>query len=218
MEKLYTYLVASLPELSLEFGTSEHALGAKNFDFEKIMTEIWRCIDKEDAKHLRLLLLGLESPTPFLYQKTAKSKNRFIREFFMFDVDLRNIQAGVVARRTGQTVDAYLVGNSMITEAILTDKGSDFGLESDDIKRVIAILENRDILEREQKMDLLRWEKVNELSFYSYFNADAVLAFVVKAFLINRWIQLDKERGAAMFRQLLQECRGVSTFVKMPES
>ena len=218
MEKLYTYLVASLPELSLEFGTSEHGFGVKHFDYDKIMDEVRRCIDKEDAKHLRLLLLGLDRPTPYLYQKTAKSKNRFVREFFMFDVDLRNIQAGVVARRTGQTVDSYIVGSNEITEAILANKGVDFGFESDELKKIIATLEVRDILEREQKMDLLRWEKVNELSFYSYFNADAVLAFVVKAFLINRWMQLDKERGAAMFKQLLHECRGASTFVKMPES
>jgi len=217
MEKMYTYLVASLPELSLEFSSSEHLVEVKNFDYEKLMIEIWRCIDKEDAKYLRLLLAGLGNPTPYFYLQTAKSKNRFIREFFLLDVHLRNLQAGVAARKTGQDPDAYLVGNDEITEAIKTSKAIDFGLEIEDMQRIMTILEIPGILEREERLDLFRWEKINEITFFQYFNMDVVLAFVMKAFLIHRWIQLDKERGNAMFKQLLKECRGVSEYTRIPE-
>ena len=217
MEKLYTYLVASLPELPLEFHPSEFAGGAKNFNYEVIMSEIRRCIDKEDTKHLRLLLLGLENPTPFFYHQAAKSKNSFIREFFRFDVNLRNIQAGVAARKTGQTADAYLIGDDVITEAIRTNKTNDFGLEMEDMQKFIAILNIPDILEREEKLDLFRWEKITDITFFQYFNMDVVLAFVIKASMVNRWMQLDKERGNAVFKQLLKECRGASEYTKMPE-
>jgi len=220
MEKRYTYLVAGLPELFLSFEPTEQSTGLKNFDYEKILSDIYVCIDKEDTKHLRFFLLGLENPTSFFYHRAAKSKNRFTREYFSLDATLRNIQAGVVARQSGEAPDPFLVGDNMVTEAIKTNSAEhDFGLspEGEDMERIIAILETPGILEREQKIDLFRWEKVNDMTLFHYFDTDAVLAFVVKAFLVDRWIALDRERGAAMFAQLLKECRGVSELIKMPE-
>ena len=219
MVKEYPYLVAGLPELSLEFSSSEQIVGIKNFDYERIMNEVSEHLGKDDVKYLRLLSLGLDNPVPFFYRMAAKSNNRFIREYFLLDVNLRNIQTGIIARKTGKTLDTYLVGDDMLTQAIRTSKANDFGLafEMEDIQRIIAILEIPDILEREQKLDLFRWEKINEITLFHYLDTDIVLAFVVKAFLVSRWLQLDKERGNAMFKQLLEDCRGASEYTKMPE-
>ncbi|MCL2738035.1 MAG: DUF2764 domain-containing protein [Bacteroidales bacterium] len=214
---MYTYLMAGLPELSLEFHSSEHVGGVKNFDYEHIIEHVFENIDKGDMKYLRFLLSGLGNPAPYFYLKAAKSKNSFIRQYFLLDASLRNIQAGIAARKTGQTPDAYLVGDDMTTEAIRTSKAGDFDLESEDLQRIVSIFGVSDIWDREQKLDLFRWEKVNEIAFFQYFNMDAVLAFVMKAFLVNRWMQLDKEKGDTMFRQLLKECRGASEYTKMPE-
>ena len=82
---------------------------------------------------------------------------------------------------------------------------------------MIDILEITDILEREQQLDLYRWKKVDEINLFHYFDADAVLSLVVKAFLVSRWMLLDKERGTGMFKQLLKDCRGVSEYTRLPE-
>ena len=61
---------------------------------------------------------------------------------------------------------------------------------------------------RELQMDKLKWDKANELTTFDYFNINAILAFLIKAKLVQRWSELDKEKGEAMFRQLITEIRG----------
>ena len=209
MARAYTYLIAGLPEVSLDSET-------RGFDFQRIMDDFRTGIVKEDAQYLRLLLLGLPLPTPYFYGVAGKSKNRFIREYFAIDVLLRNIRAGVAARKQNVSADTYLVGENAITEAIRSSKAVDFGLsgEMEDVAEIMSILDLPDLLEREQKLDLFRWNKVNKISLFHYFDIDAVLAFTVKAFLVNRWLLLDKKRGIEMFKELLKDCRGETDFVR----
>lgn len=212
MAVVYTYLVAGLPDVSFE-------MDVRNFDYERLMQTISERLETDDTKYFRLLLMGLETPVPFFYKTITKSRNRLLREYFAFDVLLRNIQAGLAARKLNTSAESYLIGENALTEAILKSKASDFGLslEMEEVAEIIRVFELPDLLEREQKLDGLRWNKVEKIALFNYFDIDAVLAFVVKAFLVNRWIILDKERGVAMFKQLLHECRGEAEYVKMPE-
>ena len=209
MTKAYTYLVAGLPELSLEFSSSDPTTGVKRFDCDKLIDTITENLDKEDVKYLKFLLLGLDNPMPYFFRRASKSKNRFIREYFLMDTFLRNVQAGVVARKKGEDPHAWLVG----------DNTTDFEPDSEveDVRQILDILEIKDILEREQQLDLFRWKKVDEINLFNYFDTDTVLAFVVKAYLVSRWMMLDKERGSGMFKKLLKDCRGVSEYTRLPE-
>ena len=78
----------------------------------------------------------------------------------------------------------------------------------DDERRVQEILANTDFLQREQQLDMLKWQKADDIARLDYFNMNAILAFLVKAHIVHRWARLDRQAGEAMFRQLLGEVRG----------
>ena len=128
------------------------------------------------------------------YAKAAESKNRFIREYFDFDGRMRNMKVEYLAKRLGKQGENYLVE---LPEA-------DFEEE----KQIQDILANADFVGREQKMDDLKWEKASDIARMDYFNMNAILAFLVKAKMVQRWAELDAEKGEAMFHKLVKEVRG----------
>ena len=202
--KEYPYLLAGLPELIFNGDV-------KAFSFAKLTDEIKENISDNDKKLLRLLLMGLKenSQTAAFYSETAKSKNKFIQDYFSFDCDLRNLLAGAAARQLNLKADAFLIGQNIITDAILHSKANDFGLSSeiDFMPTLHAIIETPNLLEREQKLDLLRWAKADELTVFNYLDINRILAFVIKANIVRRWLELDKEKGQEFFARLVQEIK-----------
>ncbi len=58
------------------------------------------------------------------------------------------------------------------------------------------------------KMDLLKWDKASEITLMDYFDMDAILAFLVKAKMVQRWSELDPQMGEELFHKLVGEVRG----------
>ncbi|MDR1983463.1 MAG: DUF2764 domain-containing protein [Prevotellaceae bacterium] len=139
------------------------------------------------------------------YDEILKTNNRFVHQWFSFDRDLRNIQAAIIARRLRINASDYFVGKNAETFAKST--AADFGLgsEIDWINKIVQIAEITDAYERERKIDLFRWEKIDELSVYNYFDIDAVLAFMQKADIVDRWLSLDKETGKEIFKNFIND-------------
>lgn len=185
----YVYIVASLPLINDNFETD-------NFSYDTVRQEIVEQLSEADIRLVELLEEGFdaEALNAEYYAKTAKSKNRFIRDYFDFDARLRNIKAQYLAKRMGKQADDYLIE---MPEA-------EFNEEAD----IRKILENEDFVTRELQMDRLKWNKASELTTFDYFNINAILAFLVKAKLVQRWAELDTEKGETMFRQLITEIRG----------
>ena len=80
--------------------------------------------------------------------------------------------------------------------------------EFEEEARLDAILHGKDILERERGIDDLMWEKIDEMTTYDYFDLEAVLGFLAKLHIVERWYILDEKTGREMFRKLVDEVRG----------
>ena len=187
----YVYIVAGLPELTSGFEST-------GFDYGAVKASIVELLSDDDRKLVELMEEGFDERTlgADFYAKAAESKNRFIREYFDFDGRLRNMKVNYLAKRLGKESDPYLVN---FDEA-------DF----DEEKQIAEILENADFVQREQKMDELKWEKASDIACMDYFNMNAILAFLVKAKTVQRWAELDPEKGEEMFRKLVKEIRGTN--------
>lgn len=185
----YVYIVAGLPELALNFDGS-------SFSFEKTKDYVVELLSDKDKELVALLEEGFDEATlgAEFYAKAAASHNRFIREYFDFDVRLRNMKVMYLAKRLHREADAYLV------EMPETD--------FDDAQRIRDILDNPDFVAREQQMDLLKWDKASEITLMDYFDMDAILAFLVKAKMVQRWSELDPQMGEELFHKLVGEVRG----------
>lgn len=187
----YVYIVASLPEIAVNYEGGP-------FDYAAVKEDIVELLSENDQKLVELLEEGFDENTlgTEFYAKAAESKNRFIREYFDFDGRLRNMKVAYLAKRLDKQGSQYLVD---MPEA-------DFEEES----QIKDILDNADFVLREQKMDELKWEKASDIARMDYFNMNAILAFLVKAKTVQRWAELDKTKGEEMFRKLVKEIRGTN--------
>jgi len=144
------------------------------------------------------------------YEACQKSGNSFIRNWYAFDKQLRNISGAYTARKIGREVEPELVGNDDINNALSRNSSSDFGLkaEIDYIDSLVQILENKNMAEKERQLDLLRWSVADNLTDIDYFNMNKILAYCVKLNIIHRWMNLDKQIGYEMFHKLVEDLTG----------
>lgn len=188
----HVYIIASLPVLKRDVrSTSE-------LDFESIVGEIVdQCEDKE--KELISLLLEDSSEMEELrshYLKARDCKNGFIREFFHLDLAVKNEKVNFLNRKLGRPAG---------TDTLFIEN---YGFDEEALKEISAAYENADLLEREKGIDVLVWDRIDEMTMMNHLDFTAILAFLCKLRIINRWLKLDPDTGREFFRELVSEVRG----------
>jgi len=201
----YHYIISGLPELLPDFEKS-------GFDLDAVTKSISEMCSSKDRRCIEWLFFGLkeENLNNHYYRAASKSGNKFIREYFNADLAIRNIQSAFLARKNSLDAESFIVGKGDIQDNLLTNKSADFGLSqiSGIASSVLKILEIDNILEREQQMDLLRWNIANEICTFNYFDIEKILLFLLKASIVKRWSKLDKKTGADLFRKFVTEVKG----------
>lgn len=145
------------------------------------------------------------------YALCATSRCRFLRQWSAFDRTLRNVMAALTARTLGRSVEEVTVGGGEVVEQLQRSSASDFGLRGEltYLDQLMAALgDESNLVEKEHKIDLIRWREASELSSFDYFDINAVVAYLVKVNLVARWSMLDPERGRVLFEQLIADLDG----------
>jgi hypothetical protein len=172
-------------------------------------------------------LTPLDQLTWLFYEEMAESKNAFAREWFDFEISLRNLIVGMNVRKGLGHIEALaterdrplaltLVGRGEVAEAVLRSTAPDFGLSGAYpwVDRVIA-LGRGGLTDMERGIDDLRWDTLNDMMmFIPFFHAETVAAFVLKLLIVERWMKLEPAAGKARLDKLIGELMG--SFV-MPE-
>ncbi len=147
------------------------------------------------------------------YALCVSAKSRFLRAWSTFDRNLRNVTAAIAARAAGRAIDEVTVGRGEVVEQLTRSSASDFGLrgELEYLDALIAALnEEQNLIEKEHKIDLIRWNESLEIASFDYFDINAVIAYLVRVNIVARWAMLDPVRGREMFDRLLAELDGKS--------
>lgn len=186
----YEYIISSLPAISREwkFGEGRTLDGYIEWIKSQLSDSDDKCVDR--------LLDGFkdECLDKGFYEAALKDSNRFIREYFTFDLGFRNIKARFLNKVFGRPVSQ---------DTINIEIG-----EFEEAAKIEEILSGKDILARERGLDSIKWDKINKITTFSYFDLDAVLGIIAKMRLIERWEALDEESGREMFQNLINETRG----------
>ena len=141
----------------------------------------------------------------FYYNHAMKSGNPFVSAWFELNLDVNNILAAMAARKYKMDVAKVPVGENLVAEALRSYNARDFGL-ADDLEyfeQLVRINDTVDLVEREKKIDLLKWNWMEDNTFFNYFTIEKIFVFLMKLEMIERWVSLDKEKGNEMFRQLI---------------
>ena len=170
---------------------------------------------------LDFLLKGFDPDqlNPDFYAEALSHQHRFIREYFRFDLNLRNAKVRFLNKELGRAAEMDVITGEGTDE----DENLDIDLyrfKGGEFEEQLAVqnaLELGDLLSREKALDDVVWDKVNKLETFHYFDLTAVLAYVSKLHIVNRWLALDSERGRALFKQLVNEVRGTFKGVNYQE-
>ena len=143
------------------------------------------------------------------YQYALGCGNEFVSNWYRFNLDLKNIQTAITARKYELDVRNLLIGDGEVAQALRTSGARDWGLSQelpfwDDIMR---LQEAADLNDRERKTDLLRWQWLEEHSFFNYFTIERLFAYMVQLGIVERWSSLDREEGQKLFRRLIGELK-----------
>ena len=145
------------------------------------------------------------------YAACARARSRFLREWSVFDRNLRNVSAAVTARAAGRAVEEVVVGSDDVAEQLQRSSAADFGLRGElpYVDAVIAAVNDEaNLVEKEHKIDMIRWNEAAELATFDYFDINAILSYLVRVNIVARWTQLDAARGREMFARLMAELDG----------
>lgn len=210
----FEYIISSLPYLTMDFKYAGQA------GFNSVISDIKRDLDEKDQGLVEFLLKGFSDKelNADFYAAALRQRNRFLREYFRFDLNLRNAKVRYLNAQLGREPDQDLMtGEDPEAEDVDIDGFRFTGGEFEEALKVDNILADQDLVSREKGLDDVLWDKIDSLATFHYFDIEAVLAYIAKLRIVTRWLSLDEEVGRDVFRRLLKDVRGTYKGVKYSE-
>ena len=206
----YVYIIAGLPDFTPDWRQGEKSL-------DEYLEQVKELLSAKDNEVLDFIARGFDKEQLGLefYKEALSHRLGFIREFFLFDFNVRNQKVRYLNQALGRAPekDVLKLTGPEAEENGLEPEEPEFKEEA----QLQKILEGNDILSRERGIDDLYWNKIDEITLFDYLNFDKILGVVVKMMIIRRWLILDEETGRAMFKKLVDEVRGTFKGVEYNE-
>ena len=206
----YVYIIAGLPDFTPDWRQGEKSL-------DEYLAQVRELLSAKDNEVLDLILKGFDKEQIGLefYREVLSGKVGFLREFFKFDLDVRNQKVRYLNQALGRDPEKDIL-------SLRDSEDEDTGVEPEEAEfkesaKLHSILEGHDILARERGIDDLYWEKIDEITLFDYLNFDKILGITVKMMIIRRWLTLDEATGREMFKKLVDEIRGTFKGVEYNE-
>jgi len=147
------------------------------------------------------------------YEYAMQNNNKFLHDWFEFNLNINNLLTAIACRKHGFDTQQFVIGDNETAQLLRKSSAHDFGLKSvfDQVDAVMRIAEETNLLTREKQIDELKWNWLEENTFFNYFTIERILSFVLRCELVNRWKPLTQEKGTQVFREMLSELKeGVS--------
>ncbi len=139
----------------------------------------------------------------------SKSENDFLRDYFQFELDFRNVVSALRARGKDINILKYTSGSSdeIVLSKVKNNKSlPDFGLagEAPWMDKVIQAFDKEDPLLLEETLDRIRFEQIDNMTLLLSFELDKILAFIIKLSIIERWNSFNKDKGREYTRNIVR--------------
>lgn len=145
----------------------------------------------------------------YYYDYAMNCDNQFVSSWFEFNLNVNNLLSALTARKYKIEVAPNIVGNTEVSEAIRTSNARDFGISGtlEYFEQLLRISETDELVDRERKIDLLKWNWMEDAVFFNYFTVERIFVFLLRLEMIERWISLDKEKGSELFRKMIDSLK-----------
>ena len=142
--------------------------------------------------------------------------NAFLKEWFSFELNLGNFLSALISRefnisierridqRIEKTRAQAIIGHNEIAEVILESSAPDLSLSRllPFVDEILA-LDRSDLAGFERGIDRIRWEMLDEMTCFDYFDIEVLLVYGLKLGILERWKGLDEVKGGERFGHIL---------------
>lgn len=130
------------------------------------------------------------------FREAMKSGNEFLNQWMEFELNLKNLLLSMSNKKEQLPFLEFIIEANEIAALFKQNPSADFSTESSlgFLNQVVKIIETENIIEREKKIDLLRWKQLEEMTFFNYFTVEAILSFIIKLMILERWAILKQEQ------------------------
>jgi len=146
------------------------------------------------------------------YEYVLQVRNTFIQQWFSFELNLKNVLTALNCRNFNYKTENQLIKtkNSKVHDLLINNqfKPNLYEEEMSCAEIIFRIAElDKNMVEKERMMDNLKWEWLDEHTFFHYFTIEKILGFLLKLQIIERWIKMDAETGKQLLNKLLNELK-----------
>lgn len=148
------------------------------------------------------------------FRHASHASNDFVARWFVFNMNLQNILVAHNCRKYNLDISTWVVGDNYVARQLKNSTARDFGLTGDfeNIEEILRLADEKDLQLRERKLDQLRWNWLDDNSFFNYFTIERVFSYLVKLGIVERWQSMDAAKGGARFKEMVNRFIGEITF------
>lgn len=145
------------------------------------------------------------------YEYILQTNNEFLKNWFLFQLNLKNILTVVNCTQFGYSTEEHLIRvnenkNVCLLLASRKLKSEWFEDEVPYHREIFKITESpRSWMEREKALDKLKWDYLDEYTFFYYFTIEKILSYILKLKMVERWTKLDKKSGEELLKKLIDD-------------
>lgn len=141
------------------------------------------------------------------YQFALSCSNVFVRDWFEFNLNLQNVLTAMNCKKYKLDVKNYLVQGNEVSSILSTSQARDFGVDGmvEGLEELLQLNDEKNYLERERKIDLLKWRYLDEQVFFHYFSVEKVFTYMIMLETLGRWSKLSETVGDEKYKEMIQE-------------
>jgi len=180
--------------------------------FLPFLAEYWFAYHSE--RRIYPDLLPEEELTVLLYEHLDDFSDVFVREYYEREAHLRNIKAGLVARRYHRPMERSMLPVGEFSDLMRRSSSPDFGVggEFEFIEKAAQMYESGRLLEMELLFDEVRWKWLEERVMLEPFSAHEVYSYVLRLAMVTRWLSLVTEEGKKKLQSLIHSIESKIVF------
>ena len=139
------------------------------------------------------------------FKTVTNTENDFLNQWMEFELNLKNLLLLMSNRKQALPVSEIVINANEVSALMKENPLTDFSTQPsiDFMNDVVKIIETENLIEREKKIDALRWKKLEEMSFFDYFTVEAILSFIIKLMIIERWAILKQGKEKVFLTSIL---------------
>ncbi len=131
--------------------------------------------------------------------------NSFLRRWFKLEQDIAATLTAVTADKFKLDRKLYILGDSPLYKLLQAGDWNEISYipEGELVGAMRRIAEEDNLAVREQKIDDYKWRLLDEEIFTDIFSINAMLVYLLKLQILERWEKLDKVQGEQQFREIV---------------